>query len=777
MKRNLKKLVSMFLALTLILSVAVIAPISVGASETNSESVGAVDTKDRYIPSDSVTDTHRYYFYMPSEWYTNNEINTAGIYWYSGDDACNKWPGYKAQSSEDVLGLYYVDCPANVPKIIWNNFFDGGTDKTTDKYVQAVQTVDINVENMYKEFASDGDVINPALFEKAYEKINAEGYDKLGGFYENFFESDYGFAFNFNNMIYIINPEYTIENALTGKLTYGGDWYFYYGDGTYGTKLTKEESEVAGTLKSLPYIHYDNTLSYLYELSNDGTVEIIRYYGTESEVTIPSEIDGYVVKKVGEGAFSYNGTIKSVTIPDSVTNIGTEAFSGCKGLTSIIIPDSVTEIDEYAFNSCSSLTEINVDSNNMNYASVDGVLYNKDQSKLIVYPQGKTESSFSVPDSVTVIGDRAFSGCASLTSITIPVSVTSIDSYAFDGCENIADVHYCGSWDSWKEIEIEYGNNALTHKSEIYFTPEWWSNISWNIDNEGTLTISGIGVINPDGYSIEEDIPWCSEHESIKNVVIEEGITGIGNYAFMKCSNLETVSIPASVTDIGDFVFTYDMNSVKSINVDENNENYKSADGVLFNKDMTEIIKYPNGRSGSYTIPETVTTIHTCAFRECTELTELEIPDSVSTFESYAFYDCDSLLSVTIPSSVKEMDSSFVGCGLGYKFHKGFDEPIEGFTIKGYKGTAAESYANKNNFTFIDLDNVISGDANGDGEINAKDRMMLTRHLAKWTGYESVDMTAADVNNDGDVNAKDRMILTRHLAKWQGYETLPFDKI
>ena len=71
----------------------------------------------------------------------------------------------------------------------------------------------------------------------------------------------------------------------------------------------------------------------------------------------------------------------------------------------------------------------------------------------------------------------------------------------------------------------------------------------------------------------------------------------------------------------------------------------------------------------------------------------------------------------------------------------------------------------------------VLGDINNDSEVNAKDRMMLTRYLAKWSGYENIDMTAADVNNDGEVNAKDRMVLTRHLAKWQGYETLPFDKI
>ena len=84
-----------------------------------------------------------------------------------------------------------------------------------------------------------------------------------------------------------------------------------------------------------------------------------------------------------------------------------------------------------------------------------------------------------------------------------------------------------------------------------------------------------------------------------------------------------------------------------------------------------------------------------------------------------------------------------------------------------------EEYANDNRLKFVALEETVPfGDANGDGLVNAKDRMLLTRYLAKWSGYEDINMTAADVNNDGAINAKDRMILTRHLAKWQGYETL-----
>ena len=299
----------------------------------------------------------------------------------------------------------------------------------------------------------------------------------------------------------------------------------------------------------------------------------------------------------------------------------------------------------------------------------------------------------------------------------------------------------------------------------------------------------------------------------------------------------------------------------------------------------------------SITIPDSVTSIGQNTFYDCTSLTNVVIPDSVKSISSYgggAFVNCPNLKCVTVPSSVErigEYSFGYNGCSY-YDSEKG--ETVDNFTILGKSGTAAETYANENGFTFIDLDNKnynhtdnnsgigviakadaelvvkeisdkenldkikslfdnnksilnvyditlskngkkvqhegmaevsipckdenakvyrvesdntltdmqavykdgylkfytehfsdyvvasprksVLGDINNDNEVNAKDRMMLTRHLAKWTGYENIDMTAADVNYDGEVNAKDRIVLKRHFAKWQGYVTLPFDK-
>ena len=151
------------------------------------------------------------------------------------------------------------------------------------------------------------------------------------------------------------------------------------------------------------------------------------YCGRIKTVTI-----GDSVTSIGEYAFYDCSSLESITIPDSVTSIGISAFYECSGLTSITIPDSVTSIGDRAFHSCCSLTSITVDNNNTAYSSDEyGVLFNKDKTMLIQYPKGNTRSAYTIPDSVTSIGARAFYECSGLTSITIPDSVTSSGEDAF----------------------------------------------------------------------------------------------------------------------------------------------------------------------------------------------------------------------------------------------------------------------------------------------------------------------------------------------------------
>ena len=137
------------------------------------------------------------------------------------------------------------------------------------------------------------------------------------------------------------------------------------------------------------------------------------------------------VTSIGDRAFQDCRNLSNVKLPNSLTLIYNDAFSNCTSLASVIIPDSVTSIGDDAFLGCISLKSIEISDNNKNYSSVDGVLFNKNKSVLVIYPAGKTDSVYSIPNSVTSIGNSAFSECTNLSNITITDSVISIGDLAF----------------------------------------------------------------------------------------------------------------------------------------------------------------------------------------------------------------------------------------------------------------------------------------------------------------------------------------------------------
>ena len=287
------------------------------------------------------------------------------------------------------------------------------------------------------------------------------------------------------------------------------------------------------------------------------------------------------------------------------------------------------------------------------------------------------------------------------------------------------------------------------------------NDIKWNIDLNGTLHISGSGIINEDesGYD-EEGIPWYEDRNRIKKVIVGEGITGVGNYAFWDCCNLESIEIPESVTYIGVFCFLLDT-KLYSINVDSNNKYYSSVDGILLNKDKTEIVKYPNKMQSTYDIPNTVTDILPYAFRDDTNLQYISLPQNITTVGYGAFMDCPNLVKVTLPTELTTIDSD----AFGYLFRMGGNIHVNDFKIYGYKNTAAEKYAQDNGFEFIALDDeVVTGDSNQDGIVNVNDVTYLQMHIAgkKTTdGSAFIDETnkllfdCIDMNKDGKLTVAD----------------------
>ena len=288
-----------------------------------------------------------------------------------------------------------------------------------------------------------------------------------------------------------------------------------------------------------------------YRLDEDNlTAEVMENEDYEGDIIIPETIMfnhiTYRVTSIGDKAFSGCSSLTSIVIPDGVTSIGEEAFEFCSSLTSIVIPDSVTSIGDKAFDGCKSLKQKpiqEIEMKNINYrllmhnhcAMVVG--YSKD-SDIINIPSEINHEG--VIYRVTNIGDAAFSGCESLTSIVIPDSVTSIGAYAFYGCT------------------------------------------------------------------------------SLSSIVIPDSVTSIGGYAFKGCSSLSSIVIPDSVTSIEDRAFAYFFS-------------------------LTSIV-----------IPDSVTSIGDKAFSYCSSLTSIVIPDSVTSIGDKAFYGCKSLTNITFQGAIAQ---------------------------------------------------------------------------------------------------------------------------
>ena len=205
----------------------------------------------------------------------------------------------------------------------------------------------------------------------------------------------------------------------------------------------------------------------------------------------------------------------------------------------------------------------------------------------------------------------------------------TIGSSAFEGCSNLKDVYYCGTEDEWKAIDIGEKNDSLRDAKIHYVSAAGTcgEKLNWMIFDGGTLTISGTGDM--DNYSLVESkpAPWAASNGTILEVIIADGVTSIGDFAFAECTALKSVSIPESVTSIGSYAFA----------------------------DCTALT--------SVTIPKGVTSIQDYTFYKCESLKDMTIPEGVESIGRAAFADCTSLTSATFPASLKKIDTeAFEGC-------------------------------------------------------------------------------------------------------------------
>ena len=370
----------------------------------------------------------------------------------------------------------------------------------------------------------------------------------------------------------------------------------------------------------------------------DGVTSIGAYAFSEcsslTSVTIPDS-----VTSIGGIAFGNCKSLTSVTIPDSVTSIGGGAFQGCISLTSVTIPDSVTSIGDGAFASCTSLTDVYYAGSEAQWKAISISSTENDDllTANIHYNYVSHTHSYKAVVTAPTCTEKGY------TTHTCACGDSYVDTYT-DALGH--------AWDNGKvtkePTETETGVKTFTctrcgeTKTEVIPATGVvasgtcgaegdGSNLTWTLDSEGVLTISGSGGMHD--YDGPSSPPWYRSRSMVKSAVIADGVTSIGEWAFFGCGSLTSVTIPNSVTSIGRYAFYY-CTSLTSVTIPDS---VTSIGWLAFNG-CTSLT--------SVTIPDGVTIINDAVFNGCTSLTSVTIPDSVTSIGGSAFYNCTSLTDV-----------------------------------------------------------------------------------------------------------------------------------
>ena len=367
---------------------------------------------------------------------------------------------------------------------------------------------------------------------------------------------------------------------------------------------------------------------YTFYVNENNLAVITDYAGSESDVKVPDSLGGYPVGEIEASAFLQDkDKLQSVYIPETIQMISVDAFEECAALKKLTVsPDSPT------------------------YASIDNILYRKEDKRLVICPKGLNNSELKIPEGIEIIGGRAFADQHGVYTIILPGTLKKIEDYAFES-SGVSEVKMNAGL---QEIG-EYAFNQCKQLSEITI-PKSIKEI-----NTGTF------------YE-------CS---NLSDVLLSEGLEKIGQYAFYNCDIseiklpgslqaidvfafgltwLEEIEIPPHVTEIGQGAF-YGCTGLKQVNVSEESEKYASPGGILLDQESMELVWYPYSEEEHFDIPDGIRSIGGGAFAGNKYLKEIVFPDSVCKIGDFAFNYCDNLEKLVINEGLESIEEgAFADC-------------------------------------------------------------------------------------------------------------------
>lgn len=397
--------------------------------------------------------------------------------------------------------------------------------------------------------------------------------------------------------------------------------------------------------------------------SDNPEVTIYSYVGSDTDVTVPSEIKGKPVTTL-HGTFSGKETVKKVTVPEGVRLIEYHAFHGCTALTTVVLPSSLEEMTENTFYQCTNLKTVSLDTANSKLTKIGQYSF--------AYCEKLT--GFDIPSSLKELEEGVFFRCSSLKKIIIPDTVEKIDRSAFYECTNVTEIKIPGTVKEASDIALVGCEKVIT--AELPISMVTLANLQRSDDLETLVIVDDGSTELPDKDALNEkkklkkvvfpdsltSIPraFCRSVSALEEVKLPANLKIISNASFSECTNLKTIDLPDTVTEIGAFAFA-DCTSLKDFTI---------PDGI---KSIGEEAFYNSGIT-SLVVPESVETIGKLAFShmanltnatfpagcgitfsDCKNLKTAKITGNPTVIDNYMFYECSQLTDFEIPGSVKKI--------------------------------------------------------------------------------------------------------------------------
>ena len=614
MKKVIKSVVSMVLVFVMVFGVFTILPSEVfhswyaKAAETLSEITG---TEETYVSGD--------YTYTLVDEYTKVKITS-----YSGEDEALQIPEQIDGKDVSIIG----------DSVFYN--------KTFIKTVIIPDTVTTIGDNAFNSCTSMTDV----TFGKNVKTIG-------------------NYAFNYCTSLKSVNLPDSIESI--------GDYAFRNDDAitevTFGNGIKTIGSSAFYDCDSITDIRIPSSLTYLgnssfancdslknIEINGNGAT--IGNYAFEYGYNVESIVIGDGVKNINYGTFYDNRSLKSLTISDSVETIGDYAFYNCRAFEELALSEDLKTIGNWAFQNCIGLKNISIGKNlssisstafygdtalenievsedNATYSDYDGALLNKEQTSILLYPKSKA-GDYTIPDTVTSIGDRAFENSVGLTGINTGNGVKNIGVCAFNGCTALKNAVIGDSVETIAESAFNYCTSLKSVK--LPDSVESIGDYAFRNDDAITEVTFGNGI-KTIGNSAFYD---C---DSITAVRIPSSLTYLGNSSFANCDSLKNIEINGNGATIGNYAFEY-CNNVESIVI---------GDGV---KNINYGAFYDNRNLKSLTISDSVETIGDYAFYNCRAFEELALSEDLKTIGNWAFQNCIGLKNISIGKNLSSISST-----------------------------------------------------------------------------------------------------------------------